>query len=149
MRRTFLMTTLVVAATLSSLSAPLAAQTAVRCDVNGQTVYSDKPCPPGTAARVIAPTQETPEQRAAAQAANAQVRKDNASVDKRLDDRLKRETTHASAVATRADPDKAAAAKPKRGKAVKAKVSKAKVKKAAKSGKSKARQDTSAYRQKP
>jgi hypothetical protein len=146
MRLTFLTTTLVVVATLSSLSAPLAAQTAVRCDVNGQTVYSDKPCPPGTAAKVIAPIQETPEQRAAAQSANAQIRKDNASVDKRLDDRLKRETTH---VATRAAPDKAAAEKPKRGKAIKAKVSKAKAKKAAKSGKSKAKQDTNAYRQKP
>lgn len=150
MRHTFLLTACVVVATaVSSLSSHVTAQTAVRCDNDGQTVYSDKPCPPGNAARAIAPTQDTAEQKAAGQAASEQIRKDNAAIDKRLDDRLKRETTPATIVATKADPDKTAASKPKRGKAAKSKVSKVKgkVKKAAKAGKAKVKQAVSALRQ--
>ncbi len=150
MRHTLLLTACVVITTVvSSLSPPVTAQTAVRCDNDGQTVYSDKPCPPGNAAKAVVPTQDTAEQKAAGQAASAQIRKDNEAVDKRLDDRLKRETAGTSTVAVKAKPDKATAAKPKRSKSAKTKVSKAKVKKSAKSGKPKVKQDTTALRQKP
>ena len=74
--------------TLASASA----QTAIRCDVGGQVVYSDKPCPAGAAGNPVAPTQDTASQKAAAKQANAQLRADNAAIDKRMDDRLKRET---------------------------------------------------------
>ena len=64
----------------------VSAQTAYRCDSNGQTVYSDKPC---LAGKAVVGTQETPEQKAAAQAANAQMRNDTADLNKRLADREK------------------------------------------------------------
>jgi len=150
MRHTFLLTAcFVVATAVSSLSSQVTAQTAVRCDNNGQPVYSDKPCPPGSAAKAVAPTQDTAEQKAAGQAASAQIRKDNEAVDKRLDDRLKRETAGTATAAVKANPDMTTASKPKRGKSAKSKVSKAKVKKSAKSGKAKVKQDTTTLRQKP
>ena len=84
------------ALTASLFSGYAAAQTAVRCDVNGKAVYSDQPCLPGLANKAAINTQETAEQRAAAKAANDQIRKDNVAVDKRLDDRYKRDTAHST-----------------------------------------------------
>lgn len=95
MGRTFLLT---AALTVALLAAPATAQTAFRCDGNGKTVYSDTPCPPGNTAKAIAPTQETPAQKAAAQAASTQARQDNAYIDKRLDERYKRETARPAVV---------------------------------------------------
>ncbi len=89
MGRTFLLT----AALTAVLFVPsVSAQTAFRCDLNGQAVYRDTPCPLGSAATAIAPTQETAAQKAAAQKAKDDLRKDTAYVDKRLDDRYKRDT---------------------------------------------------------
>ena len=84
------------ALTASLVTGHAAAQTAVRCDVNGKAVYSDQPCLPGLANKAVINTQESPEQRAAAKTANDQIRKDNAAVDKRLDDRYKQETAHST-----------------------------------------------------
>jgi Domain of unknown function (DUF4124) len=106
MRRTFL---LIAALTIAAVACPVTAQTAIRCDINGQTVYGDTPCPPGSSAKAVAPTQLTAEQKAAGQAANEQIRKDTAAVDKRLDDRYKRETARANVVQTAAASEKSAA----------------------------------------
>jgi hypothetical protein len=130
------------------------AQTAVRCDVNGKAVYSDQPCQPGAANKAAINTQETPEQRAAAKAANDQIRKDNLAVDKRLDDRYKRDTAHSTprGAASNASTQRNRIvldneANPK--KARKAKTSaKAKAAKAAKSTKAKAKKDNKVSRTK-
>lgn len=95
---------LAIAALLGVFSTLTAsAQTAYRCDQNGTTVYSEKPCPPAATGKAVAPTQDTAEQRAASQAANAQMRKDNADLNKRLSDREKLEARE------RAEQRKAAA----------------------------------------
>lgn len=100
MGRTFLM----MAAMCAALIVPIAsAQTAFRCDVNGSTVYSDKPCPPGNTMKAVTSTQETPEQRAASLAASQQLRKDSAELNQRLSQREKLEAKE------RADARKAAA----------------------------------------
>ena len=78
----------------AGLMGAAAAQTAYRCDNNGQTVYSDTPCPAGKA---VVGTQETPEQRAATKAANDQMRRDNADLNKRLSDREKLEAQERAA----------------------------------------------------
>lgn len=78
----------------AGLAAMASAQTAFRCDNNGQTVYSDAPCPAGKA---VVGTQETPEQKAATKEANAQMRKDNADLNKRLSDREKLEAQERAA----------------------------------------------------
>lgn len=78
----------------TTLVAVAQAQTAIRCDANGKTTYGETPCKPGATATEIAPTQETKQQRDDAKAAREQIRKDTAAVDKRMDDRLKRETVH-------------------------------------------------------
>ena len=78
----------------TTLVAAAQAQTAIRCDANGKTTYGETPCKPGATATEIAPTQETKQQRDDAKAAREQIRKDTAAVDKRMDDRLKRETVH-------------------------------------------------------
>ncbi len=78
----------------AGLMGAASAQTAYRCDNNGQTVYSDKPCPAGKA---VVGTQETPEQKAATKAANDQMRKDNADLNKRLSDREKLEAQERAA----------------------------------------------------
>ena len=100
MGRTFLLT---AALTVALFAAPTAAQTAFRCDSNGQTIYSDQPCPPGNTGKAVVPTKETPEQKAASDAANAQMRKDNADLNKRLSEREKLEAKE------RADARRAAA----------------------------------------
>ncbi len=98
------------------------AQTAYRCDNNGQTVYSDKPCPAGKA---VVGTQETPEQKAATKAANDQMRKDNADLNKRLSDREKLEAQERAAARKAAGKTTVASAKGKAKGAGKVKAVKA------------------------
>ena len=88
MGRTLLLAVAVALAAV--LLSPIAsAQTAFRCDVNGTTVYSDKPCPPGSTAKAVTATQDTAEQKAASTSANAQMRSDNTELNKRLSEREK------------------------------------------------------------
>ncbi len=90
------------------LTAIATAQTAFRCDNNGQTVYSDTPCPAGKA---VVGTQETAAQKAAGKEANAQMRKDNADLNKRLSDREKLEAQERAAARKAAGKPVAASAK--------------------------------------
>jgi hypothetical protein len=129
MGRTFLL-----AVTLSAvvMATSVSAQNAIRCEVNGKAVYGDSACAPGSVGKAIAPTQETVEQKAAGKAASDQIRKDTAYVDKRLDDRYKRDTAR-RAVVDVSMKDKTVVdskAKQKRN-GVKAKKSKKSAKKAA------------------
>lgn len=102
------------------------AQNAFRCDQDGKTVYSDKPCP---AAKVVAPTQDSAEQKAAAKAANSQMRQDSTELNKRLSEREKLEAQEraaarkANAAAAKAE---AKPAKAKKSAGAKAKIGKAK-----------------------
>lgn len=82
------------------------AQTAFRCDNNGQTIYSDKPCPAGKA---VVGTQDSAQQKAVAKEANAQMRKDNAELNKRLSDREKLEAQERAAARKAAAAAKASA----------------------------------------
>lgn len=113
------------------------AQNAFRCDQDGKTVYSDKPCP---AARVVAPTQDSAEQKAAAKDANAQMRKDSGDLNKRLSEREKLEAQERAA-ARKANAAKAATeekpAKAKKAGSGKAKSGKGKAAKKAADKKSK------------
>ncbi|WP_156861411.1 DUF4124 domain-containing protein [Casimicrobium huifangae] len=93
---------LVVATAMFALT-PATAQTAFRCDQNGQTVYSDKPCPAGAAGKAVTPTHDSAAQKSASQDANQQMRKDNTELNKRLSEREAREAKE------RADARKAAA----------------------------------------
>ena len=88
MGRTFL---LMATWAVAFVAASVTAQNAIRCEVNGKVAYGEA-CSAGSSPKVIAPTQETTEQKAAGKAATDQNRRDNAYVDKRLDDRYKRET---------------------------------------------------------
>ncbi len=141
MRRTFLlMATLAVAIVATAVDA----QTAIRCEVNGKVVYGDAACAPGSTTKAIAPMQETTEQKAAAKVAGDQIRRDTAYVDKRLDDRYKRETARPVVLGVGAN-DKTVADSNKKVKrsAVKAKKSK----KAAKKSATKAnKKDNKSYR---
>ena len=116
------------------------AQNAFRCDQDGKTVYSDKPCP---AAKVVAPTQDSAEQKAAAKDANAQMRKDNGDINKRLSEREKLEAQERAAArkANAANAGPAAKdekqAKGKKSSAGKAKSSKGKATKKSADKKSK------------
>jgi Domain of unknown function (DUF4124) len=65
------------------------AQSAYRCEINGKTVYSDTPC---ASAPAVAPTQDSAAQKSQADKANAQLRKDDAAVNKRIDARSNRES---------------------------------------------------------
>ena len=106
----------------AGLAGTASAQTAFRCDNNGQTVYSDQPCPAGKA---VVATQETAEQKAAAKEANAQMRKDNADLNKRLSDREKLEAQERAAARKAAGKPVAATAKANRnGKLAKAPTAK-------------------------
>lgn len=79
----------------AALIAAASAQTAFRCDNNGQTVYSDTPCPAG---KSVVGTQDSAAQKAAAKDANAQMRKDSTDLNKRLSDREKLEAQERAAV---------------------------------------------------
>ena len=100
MGRTLLLTVALATVLLTPITF---AQTAFRCDVSGTTVYSDKPCPPGSTAKAVTATQDTPEQKAASTSANAQMRSDNTELNKRLTEREKLDAKE------RADARKAAA----------------------------------------
>ena len=134
MGRTFLLPTALAVALIATIATAATAQSLMRCEVNGKVVYSDAACAPGSAAKAIVPVQETAEQRAAARAASDQVRKDTAYVDKRLDDRYKRDTARPMGIEASAKDKSAvdAGAAPKRiAKAKKSKTSKKSSKKAA------------------
>lgn len=127
-------TTLAVSLLITFHATLVIAQTAFRCDNNGQTVYSDRPCPPGHSAKAVTTSQDSAGQRAASQAAAAQMRKDNAELNKRLSEREKleaKERADARRVAkkTKADAAKSRAAKSS-GKAKSAKLKAAKATKA-------------------
>ncbi len=145
MGRTFLMMA-VLAATLATTIA--SSQTAFRCDVNGATVYSDKPCPPGNAMKAVTSTQETPEQKAASLAANQQMRKDNAELSKRLTEREKLEAKERADARKAASKLRAEAAKEKAAKARKGSKS-TKNKAPKKSSKTKAKSSNSTVAVKP
>ncbi len=144
MRRTFLLTVALTAVIATAVNA----QTAIRCEVNGKVVYGDAACAPGASAKVVAPIQETAEQKATGKAANDQIRKDTAAIDKRLDDRYRRDTTNSTVGVA-----KLGSTKPrnriifdstrKKGSAAKPKS------KAAKSPKAKAKKDSKSYRSAP
>ena len=102
------------------------AQNAFRCEQDGKTVYSDKPCP---AAKVVASTQDTPEQKAAAKQANDQMRKDANDLNKRLSDREKLEAQERAAARKANAAAKAKEAKEKKAASAKSKAGKAKVSK--------------------
>ena len=116
------------------------AQTAFRCDNNGQTVYSDKPCPAG---KTVGGTQDSAEQKAAAKAANAQMLQDNNDLNKRLSDRQKLEAQERADVRKATGKPVLATAKGNaNGKFTKAKATK-KLKTAKQRNKKKTRDDPS------
>lgn len=110
----------VVMGLTAGLMGVINAQTAFRCDNNGQTVYSDSPCPAGKA---VVTTQDSAAQKAAAKDANAQIRADNAEINKRLADREKLEAQERAAARKAAGKPVAVAAKAEgKGKVAKAKA---------------------------
>ena len=113
---------------------PSHAQTAFRCDNNGQTTYSEKPC---VAGKAVVGTQDSPEQKAAAKDANAQVRKDNADLSKRLSDREKLEAQERAAARKAVAKKSDATEKPKASAKAKSTAKKAKATKQAKDKKKK------------
>jgi hypothetical protein len=83
------------------------AQTAYRCNVNGATVYSEKPCVDGKA---VAPTQVTDEQKKRSAAATKQLDTDNKTVNAQISARAKDEAKErAAARKAQAAADKRAA----------------------------------------
>jgi hypothetical protein len=85
----------------------IVAQTAYRCDVNGATVYSEKPCADGKA---VAPTQETDEQKKRSAAAAKQLKTDDKTVNAQISTRAKDEAKErAAARKAQAAADKRAA----------------------------------------
>ena len=91
---------LLASSTFVTFATTAAAQTAIRCDANGKTTYGEAPCKPGATATEIAPTQESKQQREDGKAAREQIRRDTAAVDKRMDDRFKRDTVGGAKPAT-------------------------------------------------
>ena len=89
------------------------AQTAFRCEEGGKAVYSDKPC---VAGRAVAPTQETDAQRARSEKANAQLRADNAAVNRDIKDREQLDAKERAANRAKATAEKRSAGKAKKGK---------------------------------
>lgn len=111
----------VMGLTAASVAA-VSAQTAFRCDNNGQTLYSEAPCPAG---KSVVGTQDSAAQKAAANDANAQMRKDSADLNKRLSDREKLAAQERAAVRKAAGKPVAVAAKATgQGKVAKAKAAK-------------------------
>lgn len=116
------------------VTSPTHAQTAFRCDNNGQTTYSDKPC---VAGKAVVGTQDSAEQKAAAKDANAQMRKDNSDLNKRLSDREKLEAQERAAARKAAAKKSDVTEKPKGGPKAKSAAKKAKAAKQAKDKKKK------------
>jgi hypothetical protein len=77
------------------LGSNVVAQTAYRCDVNGATVYSDKPCADGKA---VAPTQETDAQKKRSADATKQLKADDKAVSSQISARAKDEAKEREAV---------------------------------------------------
>jgi FtsZ-interacting cell division protein ZipA len=71
------------------------AQTAYRCDNNGQTVYSEKPC---VDAKAVAPTQDSDTQRQRSREAAQQMKTDDAVVNKQIVDRKREEAKEREAI---------------------------------------------------
>ena len=131
-------TTLAVSLLITFHATIVIAQTAFRCDNNGQTVYSDSPCPLGHSAKAVTMSQDSAGQRAASQAATAQMRQDNAELNKRLSEREKLEAKERADARKAAKKAKADAAKSKAAKSSgKAKSAKPKASKAPSKTKSK------------
>ncbi len=83
------------------------AQTAYRCDVNGATTYSDKPCADGKA---VAPTQESDEQKKRSSDAAKQLKAEDKAVSSQITARAKDEAKERAAVRkAQADADRRAA----------------------------------------
>jgi hypothetical protein len=114
---------------LTLFSAPglVAAQTAFRCDEGGKTIYSEKPCVSGVAGQAVVATQDSEAQRLQTEKANAQMRADNAALNRDIQARSKSEVKRNRAAQQKAVVDK----KPKKPKVKKA-VVKVKKTKAAK-----------------
>jgi hypothetical protein len=109
-----LATTAVASLALSGLAV---AQNAYRCDVNGATVYSEKPCAGGTA---VAPTQDSAEQKQRGAEAARQLKADDKAVNKRIDARASSEAKARAAERRAAQKaERAAAAEAKKAKAKK------------------------------
>jgi hypothetical protein len=93
-----------------------AAQTAFRCEENGATVYSEKPCP---AAKAVASTQDSDAQRAQTEKANAQMRSDNAAVNREIREREAADAKARAMTRTKIVTPKTEKKKPKKAKAAK------------------------------
>ncbi|MGL5003162.1 MAG: DUF4124 domain-containing protein, partial [Casimicrobium sp.] len=89
------MKALVLVVWASFFAASANAQTAYRCEVNGSTVYSEKPCADGKA---VAPTQESAAQKERSKDAAAQLKADNRAIDQRITSRSKEEAKERAAV---------------------------------------------------
>lgn len=84
------------------------AQTAWRCESDGQTVYSDKPCAAPASTKGELPAKDSAAQRDASAKALDKLERDNAAIDKRLHDRAAREAKERAAAAkaaAKAKPD--------------------------------------------
>jgi hypothetical protein len=90
------------------LSAPgfVSAQTAFRCDEGGKTVYSEKPCVTGAASQAIVSTQDSDSQRLQTEKANAQMRADNAALNRDIQARNQSTNKRSSAPRQKATADK-------------------------------------------
>lgn len=110
-----------------TLATSVSAQNAYRCEVNGTTVYSEKPCPGG---RVVAPTQESDAQKAQTADAARQLKADDKQLSRQINQRVNRETKERAA--ERKVAERARIAADKRARAERAAEAK-KAKKAAKS----------------
>jgi Domain of unknown function (DUF4124) len=118
------------------------AQTAYRCDNNGQTVYSDKPCADGKA---VAPTQETDAQKKRSADATKQLKAEDKAVSSQISARAKDDAKEREAVrkAQAAEQKRAAKEKEKsENKAKKKTKPKTEIKKAPKPKKQKKSKST-------
>jgi Domain of unknown function (DUF4124) len=98
------------------------AQNAYRCDVNGATVYSEKPCADGKA---VAPTQDSDAQKQRAADANKQMKADDKALGQRIESREAREGKERAAIRKAAERERRAAEKRERAeKAAQAKKAK-------------------------
>jgi hypothetical protein len=112
---------------LFSMTGLVAAQTAFRCDEGGKTIYSEKPCVSGAPGQAVVATQDSEAQRLQTEKANAQMRADNAALNRDIQARNKSEAKRNRGAQQKAVVDK----KPKKTKVKKA-VVKVKKTKAAK-----------------
>jgi hypothetical protein len=76
--------------TMASVCSTVYAQTAYRCEVNGATVYSEKPCADG---KSVAPTQDSDAQKQRAADAGKQLKADEQAVDRKIAERQRLEAS--------------------------------------------------------